>query len=202
MFPEMSSSAENLNQRNESTEWILVTGFGPFAHHKSNPSWEAARRLPKAINVCRVQSNSEELAKPHFVQLHCIQLPVAYRYLDQLYDALSRHWHSTCHPWTLGTEMNQDVFNVVSKLPSTPPLFIVHCGVAGGSHDIRLEQYAYNAAFGEDVEKYVPFRHFICARDRLDQRRLTSLSSFSKVPGILYSFRLAPSFCMSASRME
>lgn len=54
---------------------ILVTGFGPFAEHKINSSWEAVKLLPDEINDFKVVK---------------LEIPVIYNYIEHEVPALWR----------------------------------------------------------------------------------------------------------------
>jgi pyroglutamyl-peptidase len=57
--------------------WILVTGFGPFDRHSTNPSWLAVSNLPALVLVDGVE-----------VEVVKQELLVSYRQLDLFYKTL------------------------------------------------------------------------------------------------------------------
>ncbi|KAJ0174371.1 hypothetical protein K1T71_010517 [Dendrolimus kikuchii] len=56
---------------------VLVTGFGPFANHPVNASWEGVRLM-----------NKEEIEKKHNIELVLIEMPVTYENVDEFVPAL------------------------------------------------------------------------------------------------------------------
>ncbi|XP_030030092.2 pyroglutamyl-peptidase 1 [Manduca sexta] len=56
---------------------IMVTGFGPFANHPVNASWEAVKLI-----------NKEEIERKHNCELVLIEIPVTYENVDEFVPAL------------------------------------------------------------------------------------------------------------------
>ncbi|XP_049877431.1 pyroglutamyl-peptidase 1 [Pectinophora gossypiella] len=56
---------------------VLVTGFGPFANHPVNASWEAVKLM-----------NKEELEDKHNIELVQLEIPVTYENVDEFVPAL------------------------------------------------------------------------------------------------------------------
>lgn len=56
---------------------VLVTGFGPFANHPVNASWEAVKLIKK-----------EELEKKLNIELVLLEIPVTYENVDEFAPAL------------------------------------------------------------------------------------------------------------------
>lgn len=56
---------------------VLVTGFGPFANHPVNASWEGVKLM-----------NKDEIEKKHNIELVQIELPVTYENVDEFVPAL------------------------------------------------------------------------------------------------------------------
>ncbi|XP_062529827.1 pyroglutamyl-peptidase 1 isoform X3 [Bombyx mori] len=56
---------------------IMVTGFGPFANHPVNASWEAVKLLDK-----------QEIENKHRCELVLIEIPVTYENVDEFVPAL------------------------------------------------------------------------------------------------------------------
>ncbi|KAM7152440.1 pyroglutamyl-peptidase 1-like protein [Macrochelys suwanniensis] len=97
---------------------VVVTGFGPFRQHLVNSSWEAVKEMSK-------------LGLGENIDLHIMQLPVAYRKAKEL----------VCKIW--GT---------------LQPLLTVHIGLASSSKAIIiLEQCGKNKGYKEmDVCGFCP----------------------------------------------
>lgn len=120
------------------SSWALVTGFGPFDGHPTNPSESILRRLP------------DQLANVRLIK--CV-LAVDYKLLDLLYRHLERVYAQTgsSDPAPMDPRLPRDLF-----LQSTPPLFIVHLGVSSATDRILLESRAFNAAYGLDIRGHEP----------------------------------------------
>lgn len=56
---------------------VLVTGFGPFANHPVNASWEAVKLI-----------NKDELEKRLNIDLVLLEIPVTYENVDEFVPAL------------------------------------------------------------------------------------------------------------------
>lgn len=56
---------------------VMVTGFGPFANHPVNASWEAVKIM-----------NKEEIEKKHNCELVLLEIPVTYDNVDEFVPAL------------------------------------------------------------------------------------------------------------------
>lgn len=56
---------------------VVVTGFGPFANHPVNASWEAVRLI-----------NKDELEKRLNIDLVLLEIPVTYENVDEFAPAL------------------------------------------------------------------------------------------------------------------
>lgn len=56
---------------------VLVTGFGPFADHPVNASWEGVRLI-----------NKDELEKKLNIELVLLEIPVTYENVDEFVPAL------------------------------------------------------------------------------------------------------------------
>lgn len=56
---------------------VLVTGFGPFANHPINASWEAVKLM-----------NKDEIEKKHNIELVLVELSVTYANVDEFVPAL------------------------------------------------------------------------------------------------------------------
>ncbi|XP_069685828.1 pyroglutamyl-peptidase 1 [Periplaneta americana] len=61
-----------MSVENETTNTVLVTGFGPFGEHKINASWESVKLLP-SLNI------DEEFG----VKLIVEEIPVTYSYVSE-----------------------------------------------------------------------------------------------------------------------
>ncbi|XP_044300923.1 pyroglutamyl-peptidase 1-like protein [Varanus komodoensis] len=101
-----------------SSNTVVVTGFGPFRQHLVNSSWEATKKL-------------FDLGLGHDVDLHIIELPVAYRKAKEL----------VCKAWS-----------------TFQPQLMVHTGLASTSKPtIILEQCGKNKGYNEmDVCGFCP----------------------------------------------
>ncbi|XP_014432070.2 pyroglutamyl-peptidase 1-like protein isoform X2 [Pelodiscus sinensis] len=96
---------------------VVVTGFGPFRQHLVNSSWEAV----KEMSMLGLGEN---------IDLHIMQLPVAYRKAKEL----------VCKIW--GT---------------LQPLLTVHIGLSSSAKAIILEQCGKNKGYKEmDVCGFCP----------------------------------------------
>ncbi|XP_013192444.2 pyroglutamyl-peptidase 1 [Amyelois transitella] len=56
---------------------VLVTGFGPFANHPVNASWEAVKLM-----------NKEEIERKHKIEFVPLEIPVTYENVDEFVPAL------------------------------------------------------------------------------------------------------------------
>lgn len=56
---------------------VLVTGFGPFAGHPVNASWEAVKLM-----------NKIEIEDKHNIELVRLEIPVTYENVDEFVPAL------------------------------------------------------------------------------------------------------------------
>lgn len=56
---------------------VLVTGFGPFANHPVNASWEAVKLM-----------NKEAIEDKHRIELVTLEIPVTYHNVDEFVPAL------------------------------------------------------------------------------------------------------------------
>lgn len=56
---------------------VLVTGFGPFADHPVNASWEAVKLM-----------NKDEIEKKLNIELVQLEIPVTYENVDEFVPAL------------------------------------------------------------------------------------------------------------------
>ncbi|BGP41331.1 hypothetical protein JCM10449v2_005308 [Rhodotorula kratochvilovae] len=106
---------------------VHLTGFGPFAHHTTNASWETVRPLngtvlaapPSFTSAENVTPSDDRSSRP--IHLTSSLLPVKYTSALSLVPALHQHLSTTDAP-------RSDL--------------IVHCGVSGQDRAIRLEQRA------------------------------------------------------------
>jgi pyrrolidone-carboxylate peptidase len=107
------------------TLWVLLTGFGPFSSHASNPSWQAVQAVGDTTIV------PGEAGQPHqHIAIVKLNIAVVFKDADRLYEP----------------------GRIELLGPGGAPLLIVHVGVHGQSSQIDLEQYARNQTAKIDVE--------------------------------------------------
>jgi pyrrolidone-carboxylate peptidase len=159
--------------------WALVTGFGPFdASPDRNPSWEAVNRLPEFVVIRTKEGPNNE------IHVYRLQLPVDYRFVMAFYRKLRRRLNVSDpegeddDPCDLA-EKDSMANKLIQELPTTPPMIIMHVGVAPGSKEVQLEQFAYNETKGLDVARYVPANGVISKRKPKGSTCETSLGMFN-----------------------
>ena len=110
-----------------SQAWVLLTGFGPFSTHRSNPSWSTVQEVPGELSVpCTSGTCTVRVAKK--------ELPVAYTAADKLYSGGS----------------------LAEYGPAGEPMLVVHVGVNGNSSHVELESCARNCSTTHDIHGFCP----------------------------------------------